>query len=265
METAFYAVWYIMLFVLGTIIFSFLNVVIYRTPLEDTNFAKGRSFCPHCKHTLKAIDLVPLFSWIFLKGKCRYCKAKISARYPIVETLGGILCVACAFKFLDPLNFEWMALGRAACAFLLCCMMTVIAYIDHDTMTIYDSTNIVTAVIGLISIPFFYSEADWLARLIGVFCISLPMYVMVLVKEGAWGGGDIKLFAALGIFFGWKYNLFIFFVSVVVGGIYAMCGLARKTKKRNEHFAFGPFICMAAVITLFFGKMILDWYLGFYS
>ncbi|MCR5743811.1 MAG: prepilin peptidase [Lachnospiraceae bacterium] len=260
-ELAFYIFWYVMVFIFGTIIFSFLNVVIYRTPIKISP-AKGRSFCPKCHHTLGPLDLVPLFSWLFLRGKCRYCKAPISGRYPLVESIGGFSALASAYFFVDPLYIDFMSAGQAVCAFALCAILTVIAFIDHDTMTIFDWSNVVVAIIGVASF-FFFKDITWLERLIGIFVVSLPMYLLVLWKEGAFGGGDIKLFAALGVFFGWKYNLLIFFISTVVGGIYAAIGLAKKTKKRNEHFAFGPFICIAAVLILFFGKAILSWYLGY--
>ncbi len=260
METLFYVVWYFFVFVFGTIIFSFLNVVIYRTP-KKLSFAKGRSFCPNCHHTLNALDLFPLFSWLFLGGKCRYCKAPISKRYPLVESIGGVCALLCSWKYVDPLYPTPMDGATAILCFLMCCMLTVIAFIDWDTMTIYDSTNVIVLVIGILS-GFLFKDITWLERLIGLFAISLPMYILVLIKEGAFGGGDIKLFAALGVFFGWKLSILLFFIAVVLGGGYAIIGLLKKTKKRDEHFAFGPFICFAAVIVMFFGREILSWYLG---
>jgi leader peptidase (prepilin peptidase)/N-methyltransferase len=261
MDTLFHVVWYFFVFVFGTIIFSFLNVVIYRTP-QKLSFAKGRSFCPKCHHTLHAIDLVPLFSWLFLGGKCRYCKEPISGRYPLVESIGGICAVLCSLKFVDPL---YPSLQDGLCAllyFYMCAMLTVIAFIDWDTMTIFDGTNLLVLAGGVAS-AFLFKDITWLQRLIGLFCISLPMYILVLIKEGAFGGGDIKLFAALGVFFGWKLSILLFFISVVLGGVYAGIGLLKKSKKRDEHFAFGPFICISALLVMMAGNEILNWYLGF--
>ena len=261
METAFLIVWYVMVFIFGTVIFSFLNVVIYRTP-QKLSPAKGRSFCPKCRHTLGPLDLVPLFSWVFLRGKCRYCKAPISGRYPLVEAIGGCTALLSSFMYFDPALPTPLGAGRAGLAFFMCAILTVIAFIDWDTMTIYDSTNVIVALAGVVSY-FLFDDISWLDRLIGVFVISLPMYLLVLWKEGAFGGGDIKLFAALGIFMGWKLNLLTFFIAVVTGGLYAGILLSRKKKKRNEHFAFGPFICPAAVIVMFFGRQMIAWYLEY--
>lgn len=261
METLFYVVWYFFVFVFGTIIFSFLNVVIYRTP-QKLSFAKGRSFCPKCHHTLHAIDLVPLFSWLFLGGKCRYCKEPISKRYPLVESIGGVCALLCCWKYVDPLSPTVLGGLQAVLCFYMCAILTVIAFIDWDTMTIFDSTNVAVLLGGIVS-AFVFKDITWVERLIGFFSISLPMYILVLVKEGAFGGGDIKLFAALGVFFGWKLSILLFFFSVVLGGGYAVVGLMNKTKKRNEHFAFGPYICISALIVMMAGTEILNWYLGY--
>lgn len=261
MDTLFYVVWYFFVFVFGTIIFSFLNVVIYRTPLK-LSFAKGRSFCPKCHHTLHAVDLVPLFSWLFLGGKCRYCKAPISKRYPLVETIGGICALLCCAKFVDPMYPVLLDGLRALIYFYMCAVLTVIAFIDWDTMTIFDSTNL-AVLLGSIASAFLFKDITWQQRLIGFFSISLPMYILVLVKEGAFGGGDIKLFAALGVFFGWKLSILLFFISVVIGGGYAGLSLARRSKKRNEHFAFGPYICISALIVMMWGSQLMNWYMGY--
>ena len=164
--------------------------------------------------------------------------------------------------YFDPALPTPLGAGRAGLAFFMCAILTVIAFIDWDTMTIYDSTNVIVALAGVVSY-FLFDDISWLDRLIGVFVISLPMYLLVLWKEGAFGGGDIKLFAALGIFMGWKLNLLTFFIAVVTGGLYAGILLSKKKKKRNEHFAFGPFICPAAVIVMFFGRQMIAWYLEY--
>jgi leader peptidase (prepilin peptidase)/N-methyltransferase len=261
MDTLFYVVWYFFVFVFGTIIFSFLNVVIYRTPLK-LSFARGRSFCPKCHHTLHAVDLVPLFSWLFLGGKCRYCRTPISKRYPLVETIGGICALLCCVKFVDPMALTLLGGLRALLYFYMCAVLTVIAFIDWDTMTILDSTNVAVLLGGIASI-FLFKDITWLQRLIGVFCISLPMYILVLIKEGAFGGGDIKLFAALGVFFGWKMTLLVFFISILIGGVYAGVSLASQSKKRGEHFAFGPYICMGAFAVMMWGPQLLNWYMDY--
>ncbi len=241
-------------FLLGCCIFSFLNVVIYRLP-KKMDFVTGRSACPFCGHALGAPDMVPVLGWVFLGGKCRYCKAGISVRYPLVELAGGIAAVLCSYHFgINP---------RAIIAFLFLCVLTVVSFVDMDTMEIPFSLVIAAALMGVLSVLFF-PEISFAERGIGIFCVSVPLYLLTVAVPGAFGGGDIKLMAACGIFLGWKLNLLALFLGVMGGGIYGFWLLAAKRKKRTDHFAFGPFLCLGMAAALFWGEKILDWYLGFF-
>lgn len=241
-------------FLLGCCIFSFLNVVIYRLP-KKMDFVTGRSACPFCGHALGAPDMVPVLGWVFLGGKCRYCKAGISVRYPLVELAGGIAAVLCSYHFgINP---------RAIIAFLFLCVLTVVSFVDMDTMEIPFSLVIAAALMGVLSVLFF-PEISFVERVIGIFCVSVPLYLLTVAVPGAFGGGDIKLMAACGIFLGWKLNLLALFLGVMGGGIYGFWLLAAKRKKRTDHFAFGPFLCLGMAVALFWGEKILDWYLGFF-
>lgn len=241
-------------FLLGCCIFSFLNVVIYRLP-KKMDFVTGRSACPFCGHALGAPDMVPVLGWVFLGGKCRYCKAGISVRYPLVELAGGIAAVLCLYHFgINP---------RAIIAFLFLCVLTVVSFVDMDTMEIPFSLVIAAALMGVLSVLFF-PEISFVERVIGIFCVSGPLYLLTVAVPGAFGGGDIKLMAACGIFLGWKLNLLALFLGVMGGGIYGFWLLAAKRKKRTDHFAFGPFLCLGMAAALFWGEKILDWYLGFF-
>lgn len=241
-------------FLLGCCIFSFLNVVIYRLP-KKMDFVTGRSACPFCGHALGAPDMVPVLGWVFLGGKCRYCKAGISVRYPLVELAGGIAAVLCSYHFgINP---------RAIIAFLFLCVLTVVSFVDMDTMEIPFSLVIAAALMGVLSVLFF-PEISFVERVIGIFCVSGPLYLLTVAVPGAFGGGDIKLMAACGIFLGWKLNLLALFLGVMGGGIYGFWLLAAKRKKRTDHFAFGPFLCLGMAAALFWGEKILDWYLGFF-
>ena len=241
-------------FLLGCCIFSFLNVVIYRLP-KKMDFVTGRSACPFCGHALGAPDMVPVLGWVFLGGKCRYCKAGISVRYPLVELAGGIAAVLCSYHFgINP---------RAIIAFLFLCVLTVVSFVDMNTMEIPFSLVIAAALMGVLSVLFF-PEISLVERVIGIFCVSVPLYLLTVAVPGAFGGGDIKLMAACGIFLGWKLNLLALFLGVMGGGIYGFWLLAAKRKKRTDHFAFGPFLCLGMAAALFWGEKILDWYLGFF-
>ncbi len=241
-------------FLLGCCIFSFLNVVIYRLP-KKMDFVTGRSACPFCGHVLGAPDMVPVLGWVFLGGKCRYCKAGISVRYPLVELVGGIAAVLCSYHYgVNP---------RAIIAFLFLCVLTVVSFVDMDTMEIPFSLVIAAALMGVLS-ALFFPEISFVERVIGIFCVSVPLYLLTVAVPGAFGGGDIKLMAACGIFLGWKLNLLALFLGVMGGGIYGFWLLAAKRKKRTDHFAFGPFLCLGMAAALFWGEKILDWYLGFF-
>lgn len=244
----------VFIFIIGSSIFSFLNVVIYRLP-RKLDFITGRSMCPSCEHTLGAMDMIPVFGWVFLGGKCRYCGEKISVRYPAVELLGGALGVLCLHYYgMNP---------RMIVAFAFLCILTVVSLIDLDTMEIPFSLVVAAALTGVLSCLFF-PEISLVERGIGILCVSLPLYLLTLLIPGAFGGGDIKLMAACGIFLGWKLNLLSLFFAVMGGGIYGIWLLATKRKGKKDHFAFGPFLCAGIAAAMFAGENILDWYLGFF-
>ena len=241
-------------FIIGCSIFSFLNVVIYRLP-KKMDFVTGRSICPSCGHRLGALDMIPVFGWALLGGRCRYCKAGISVRYPLVELLGGIVAALCLHFY--GANF------RAAIVFLFLCILTVVSFIDMDTMEIPFPLVVAAALMGILS-ALFFPEVSLLERGVGMVCVSVPLYLLTVAVPGAFGGGDIKLTAACGIFLGWKLNLLALFLGVMGGGIYGFWLLATKRKKRTDHFAFGPFLCLGMAGALFWGEKKLDRYIVFF-
>ena len=243
---------YVFLFLFGLCIGSFLNVLIYRIP-RKLDFVRGRSFCPACGHTLAPADLIPVFSWLFLKGKCRYCGARISPRYCIVELTGGALAVCCALRF----GLSYAALT----AFAVCCILLTIALIDADTQEIPDGLVIALGVVAIASI-FSTPETTLVSRLIGLTCVSVPMLLIDLVIPTSFGGGDIKLMTAAGFLLGWKMTLCAMFIALVTGGCYGIRLLALKKKGRKDHFAFGPFLAFGTASALFFGNALLTWYIG---
>lgn len=239
----------------GMCIFSFLNVVIYRVP-QHMNFVTGRSHCTHCGHVLSGLDMIPVISWICLRGKCRYCKAPVSARYTVVELLGGALALLCAYQY----GIRWKAL----IVFTFFAVLTVVAFVDADTMEIPNGFVIAAAVVGVISI-FAFPEIGIVSRLIGIVCVSVPMLLLAMFIAGGFGGGDIKLMAACGIFMGWKISLIAMFFAVLAGGAYGVILMARKKAGRKSQFAFGPFLCVGMAAAFLWGEKILDWYLSMYG
>ena len=217
----------------GMCIFSFLNVVIYRVP-RHMNFITGRSHCTRCGHALSGLDMIPVVSWLCLRGKCRYCKAPVSARYTVVELLGGMLALLSVYQY----GFQWKALT----VFAFFAVLTAVAFVDADTMEIPDGFVIAAALVGVISI-FVFPEISLVSRLIG----------------------DIKLMAACGIVMGWKISLLAMFFAALAGGAYGVILMARKKAGRKSQFAFGPFLCVGMAAAFLWGEKILNWYLGMYG
>jgi leader peptidase (prepilin peptidase)/N-methyltransferase len=238
----------------GLAIGSFLNVLVYRLPRRQ-DFVRGFSHCPACRHRLHAKDLIPLASCLFLRGRCRYCGARISPRYFLVEAVTG---AAFLLLFLTGRNAWQAALGCAVFSILLC-----ITLIDADTREIPDSLNIALALCGILAI-WLMPEVTLPARLIGIVCASLPMLLLAFAVEGAFGGGDIKLMAAAGLLLGWQNTLLAFFVGIILGGLYGAALLVSGRRGWKEHFAFGPCLCVGILAALFCGEHVIGWYLGLF-
>lgn len=243
---------YGLIFTMGCCIGSFLNVVIYRLPL-GLNIAKGRSFCPHCHTQIKNRHLIPLLSYLALKGKCHSCGASISPRYLVIEAVGGGLAlVAVAVYGFTPL---------ALCVFFLGVLLLTVAVIDLDTMEIPDSLVVCLAVLA-IAFTLCQNQPTLLSRGIGFLVVSLPMLLMTLAVENAFGGGDIKLMAACGLILGYQNTLFAMFVAVVLGGFYAMWLLKQRKIGGKEHLCFGPFLAVGVLTAQLLGTPIVTWYLS---
>ena len=192
------------------------------------SIAKGRSFCPACNHELKWFDLIPIFSYLTLKGKCRYCGAKIPLRDTILEGVGGLLSLFCFARY----PFQWEALAL----FVPVIMMGFL----HPEMTILD-------------------------RVLGFFIISLPMYLLTLLIPDCFGGGDIKLIAVCGLLLGWKLTLLAAFIAILMGGAYAVYLMITKKVKKGAYIAFGPYLSVGIVVSLLYGNVIINWYLSLFG
>ena len=239
-------------FLFGLIIGSFLNVLIYRIPLK-LDFVKGRSFCPSCHHELGAFDLFPVFSYVFLKGKCRYCHEKISIRYPLIELLTGVLFTLVYLRFGYSLNTVF--------GILLTATLVVLSMIDLDTMEFDDGFSIFILILGVISMIVYLPNP--MTTIFGMFVISLPMYG-IAVLTGGFGGADIKLMGAAGLLLGFPNIIVAFFIGVLSGGIQAIV-LLKKGNDKKTMMPFGPHLALGIYLAFLVGKPILDWYLGFFK
>lgn len=249
-----------MIFLLGICIGSFLNVVIIRLPRGES-LIKRSSHCMTCGTKIRPIDMIPVFSWLFLRGKCRSCEEKISPRYPVVEALNGFLYVL-TFWVLD-INAE------AIITCIIMSLLVVIGFMDWDTMEI---NEIILAVILLLAVPltFFTDEVTLLSRIIGVFAISVPFFLIGEISRPiirkkyqedfrAIELGDTLLMAAAGAILGTKAVI----VSTLIGIISAaLGGIINKIVSGESKFAFGPFLAIGIATGLLWGNEIADWYIG---
>lgn len=244
---------YTLVLTLGLLVGSFLNVCIYRLP-RGLDVARGRSMCPKCGKTIPALHNVPLISFIVLRGKCGMCGARISPIYPTVEALNALLWGAVYFVYGPTLQ------GVAVMIMASC--LIVASGVDLSHRIIPDRLSIILITVGLTMCftPYAQSGLFWWERVIGFFCVSVPLLVIALVSS-AMGGGDIKLMAGVGIILGWRLCLLSLFIGSVVGALVSVVLAVRYRKPLRGEVAFGPYLSAGAVLSALFGNALLGWYL----
>ena len=238
----------VLIFILGLLIGSFLNVCIYRIPLGQ-NIALDRSHCMKCGHVLKWYELIPLFSWLIQGGKCRSCKEKISIQYPLIELGNALSWMAVLFVW----GFRPVTILYCACA----SVMIVISVIDERTQEINLGLNIFIGLLGIARVALDYRQ--WLYFVIGMFAVSLLFLVIVIAsKERAMGLGDVYLMAGAGLLLGWKHILLAMVLGCTLGAIIHI--IRMKVSKKGKQLAFGPYLCLGIYLTILFGNPIIRWY-----
>ena len=250
---------YLIVYVFGSLIGSFLNVCIYRMP-RGLSIISPSSRCPFCSMPVKPWDNIPIVSYLMLRGKCRNCREKISARYPLVEALNAFLYVAVFWRF----GMNWDFLIYAA----LVSALIVITFIDLDFQIIPDIITVSGIPLALFAgsflLPDPFMRADKLgytASLIGFLAGGGFFYLIAVLSRGGMGGGDIKLMAMIGGLMGWKSVLLTTFAGSLSGSIIGIFLMLFKGKGRKTKIPFGPFLAFGTLISLFFGQEILLWYL----
>jgi prepilin signal peptidase PulO-like enzyme (type II secretory pathway) len=252
------------LFYFGACIGSFLNVVIIRLPHKQTLL--GRSHCMHCKRELSAIDLFPLFSYLFLGGKCRTCHKTISPRYFYIELLTGLLTIL-TFSFFVPFNFiGWLVVARAL---IVVYALIVIFAIDYEHYLILDSVvlwaAILTAILsGIIdySSGSFGLHSSLVLGLISGIALALFFWLQYIFSKGRWiGFGDIKLALFLGLAVPFPDIIVMVLLAYGIGAIVGIILILAKNKKFSSEVPFGTFLAIAALISLYYGPSLTDWYL----
>ena len=238
-------------FIFGLIIGSFLNCVIWRT-YKGESFLLGKSYCPSCKHDLGFWDLFPLFSFIFLKGRCRYCGKKISFQYPLVEIITGIV-----------FSFVFLQVGLTAELFFLMVIMALFIAIfifDLKHYIIPDSFVFSGILVSLIWIIYLGIEINYF---ISAICASLFFFLIWFFSKGmAMGFGDVKLAFFLGLVLGYPNIIVGIFLGFLFGAIIGLIMVIFQKKKIKSEVPFAPFLLAGSFIAIFWGSNIINWYLS---
>ena len=238
-------------FLLGLVMGSFCNAWAWRL-VHGESIVRGRSHCAVCGHPLSARDLIPLLSWLFLRGKCRYCGAPISRRYPAAELVSALYYVSVVLRFgltVDALRF--LILGS---------LLLTASLVDLDIMELPDGLLLAAALAALLRLP-----DGWKSALLGALAVSVPLLLLVLLADRllgreTMGGGDIKLVAVLGLHFGPLQTLFLLMLACILG---LALGTAMK-KAKDVPFPFGPALSLAAWGTALCGAPVVSWYLSLF-
>lgn len=272
---------YFFLALISLVIGSLLNVIIYRLPLmleadwksecrnllqlpveptEKINLFFPRSFCPKCKNLIPSWHNIPIISYCLLRGRCNKCHTSIPFRYPLVEFLSLALSLFAAWHFgfgltlVFALPFIWI--------------LITLCFIDLQYQLLPDNLSISLLWLGLIANTFtlFTTLPNAVLSAVGAYLflwLFIKLFYLITGKIGM-GNGDFKLFAAFGAWFGWTQLPLILMISSMVGSIIGIIYLKSTGKARETTIPFGPFLCLAGLISLFYGQAIIAWYLGLY-
>jgi leader peptidase (prepilin peptidase) / N-methyltransferase len=245
--------------ILGLIIGSFLNVCIDRLPRNES-IVYPPSHCPGCQHKLAAKDLIPVFSYLVLRGRCRYCQAPIPKRLFWVELATGVVFALLAWHY--GLNPELAVMAFYACLFI------IIFVIDLEQGLILNKVVYPAMVVAFLLALYPW---PWLNDSMGMRLayaalgggVGFIIFLLIaLISRGGMGWGDVKLAALIGLATGFPMVVVAIIMAAILGGIVAVALMIAKRKKRRETVPFGPFLAVAAMVTLLWGSNILDWYLG---
>lgn len=243
-------------FLVGLFIGSFLNVCICRIPREES-LVYPPSHCPACQERIKWVDLVPVLSYLSLKGRCRSCGTGISPQYPLVELLNGFLWLL--------LYLQWGLSLHLLKALLFTSLLVVISFIDYHRQIIPDGLNLAGVVLGGIFLFLPSAHVSVWQGIIGLIVGGSLFLLIALVSRGGMGGGDVKLMGVLGLALGWQQVLLVSLLAFVLGAVISGFLLLLKIKGCKDPVPFGPFICTGAYISLLAGDWLLAAYLNLVS
>ena len=239
-------------FILGTIIGSFLSVCICRIPAGES-IVYPPSHCSNCKSNIKPYDLIPIVSYVILRGKCRYCKEKISIKSPLMELFTGIMFLSLYLKY--GLTLELIKY------LILFSFLIVIGSIDYNTTDVYFSTTSTGIGIGILFLVInWYLKLPIKTYFLGAI-IGGIFILLIAVLTGGMGFGDVEICILSGIYIGTKLTVLMLFLSFILGGAVGAILIISKKKSRKDYIAFGPYISIATMIAVLFGEKIINWYL----
>lgn len=236
-------------FVIGLVVGSFLNVCIYRLP-EGKSIVSPPSSCGSCGHRLGVFDMIPVLSYILLRGKCRYCGMPYSPRYALVELLTGCLFALCGFYYLPGIPL--------ALVFVFVASLVVLTFVDFDHQIILD--EVLLLMLGCGAAYVFFTTGDYWDALYGMGFAGGLMLLIFVLSRGGMGAGDVKLCFVLGLWLGLKASIVCLMLSFIFGGVIGVFLLAIGIKGRKDPIPFGPFLCLGAYISLLFSPYIIYYY-----
>jgi len=269
----FFKLIYLLIFIFGLVVGSFLNCVIYRLN-SGQSFLKGKSFCPYCHHLLSWQDLIPIFSFLILKGRCRYCHQKISWQYPLVEISTAFLFLLISLKFFTIVNFISIGILLILASFLV-----VIFVYDLKHYIIPDKIIYSAIVLAFLYQLFRIWNLEFVSNLgfriwdfltlinplISAILAAGFFFMIVLVSRGKWMGmGDVKLAFFMGLFLGWPKILVALFLAFFIGASIGLILIALGKKTLKSEIPFGPFLVTGTFLAVFFGEKIIDFYLNLF-
>ncbi len=269
----------VFLIIFGLCLGSFINALVWRLheqastrdkkKQKELSILRGRSVCPHCKHKLTAIDLIPVVSWVVLRGKCRYCKKTISWQYPLVELLtAGLLTLS--YLVWPYTIYHWSAAEIVIfgvwtfilTGFVALAVYDIRWYLLPDKI-VFPVTILAVGMVSLIAVTYSDITIVW-ESILGIGIVFGLFYLLFQLSKGLWiGGGDVKLGIALGLLAGSVVKAFLLlFVASILGTLYGVLlgTVGRQQMSRKLRIPFGPFLIVAAIVTVLFGAEIVKWY-----
>ena len=249
METAIYGFFVL---IIGISIGSFLNVCIYRIP-KGESIIYPPSHCPSCDNKIESKYLIPVISYILIKGRCAYCKSKISIRYPLVELFTGIIYLSLYLKYGFTLEF-----------YKYCFLITILivaSLIDHDCGQVFFNISLVGILGGIVFIVAgFFIKNQLLTYILGGL-LGTVFLSLIVILTGGMGWGDVEICLIIGLFLGLSNTILMLFLSFIIGTLYYIPIIMKNKNWRKKAVPFVPFLSAASVIAVFFGEAIIKWYI----